>query len=86
MANVDAGVTRQRELFGHPIGLTYLFTTEMWERFSYYGMRAILVLYLVNYLLLPGQAEHVAGYFTIKHLFESMFNAAKRSASSRSHR
>ncbi|WP_457617147.1 peptide MFS transporter [Lutibacter sp.] len=37
----------QRELFGHPIGLYVLFFTEMWERFSYYGMRAILVLYLV---------------------------------------
>jgi len=37
----------QRELFGHPIGLYILFFTEMWERFSYYGMRAILVLYLV---------------------------------------
>ncbi|MFH4964874.1 peptide MFS transporter [Gaetbulibacter sp. M235] len=38
----------QRELFGQPIGLYILFFTEMWERFSYYGMRAILVLYLVK--------------------------------------
>jgi len=38
----------QRELFGHPVGLYVLFFTEMWERFSYYGMRAILVLYLVT--------------------------------------
>lgn len=38
---------KQKELFGHPIGLYVLFFTEMWERFSYYGMRAILVLYLV---------------------------------------
>jgi POT family proton-dependent oligopeptide transporter len=37
-----------RTLFGHPIGLFILFLTEMWERFSYYGMRAILVLYLVS--------------------------------------
>ena len=37
----------QRELFGHPIGLYVLFFTELWERFSYYGMRAILVLFLV---------------------------------------
>jgi POT family proton-dependent oligopeptide transporter len=37
----------QKELFGHPVGLFILFFTEMWERFSYYGMRAILVLYLV---------------------------------------
>ncbi|MCZ6594692.1 MAG: peptide MFS transporter [Bacteroidetes bacterium] len=39
---------RQKEIFGHPIGLFVLFFTEMWERFSYYGMRAILVLYLVG--------------------------------------
>ncbi len=38
---------KQNELFGHPVGLYVLFFTEMWERFSYYGMRAILVLYLV---------------------------------------
>jgi len=35
-----------KELFGHPIGLYVLFFTEMWERFSYYGMRALLVLYM----------------------------------------
>ena len=38
----------QKQLFGHPVGLFVLFFTEMWERFSYYGMRAILVLYLVS--------------------------------------
>lgn len=38
----------QRELFGHPVGLYVLFFTELWERFSYYGMRAILVLFLVS--------------------------------------
>lgn len=37
----------QRELFGHPIGLYILFFTEMWERFSYYGMRSILVIYMI---------------------------------------
>lgn len=36
----------QRELFGHPVGLYVLFFTEMWERYSYYGMRALLVLYM----------------------------------------
>lgn len=38
----------ENELLGHPKGLFVLFFTEMWERFSYYGMRAILVLYLVQ--------------------------------------
>ncbi|MFT5217142.1 MAG: POT family proton-dependent oligopeptide transporter [Glaciecola sp.] len=43
----DSATIKQKELFGHPVGLYVLFFTEMWERFSYYGMRAILVLYLV---------------------------------------
>ncbi|GGX24650.1 peptide MFS transporter [Aquimarina muelleri] len=38
----------QKELFGHPVGLYILFFTEMWERFSYYGMRALLVLYMTT--------------------------------------
>ena len=37
----------EKEFLGHPVGLYFLFFTELWERFSYYGMRAILVLYLV---------------------------------------
>lgn len=37
----------KRELFGHPVGLYVLFFTELWERFSYYGMRAILTLYML---------------------------------------
>ncbi len=44
----NSATMKQKELFGHPIGLFVLFFTEMWERFSYYGMRAILVLYLVG--------------------------------------
>lgn len=39
-------VVKQKELFGHPVGLYVLFFTELWERFSYYGMRALLVLFL----------------------------------------
>ena len=38
---------QEETLFGHPLGLFLLFCVEMWERFSYYGMRALLVLYLV---------------------------------------
>lgn len=47
MTSNTANIQR-KELFGHPIGLYVLFFTEMWERFSYYGMRALLVLYLVT--------------------------------------
>lgn len=42
------GVPRDRAFFGHPLGLMTLFTTELWERFSYYGMRAILLYYLTD--------------------------------------
>jgi proton-dependent oligopeptide transporter, POT family len=62
-----------RDLFGHPRALTFLFATEMWERFSYYGMRALLVLYMVKYLLLPGQAENVIGLGALKQMYEAMF-------------
>jgi len=44
----DISIDSQKTLLGHPIGLFVLFFTEMWERFSYYGMRAILTLYLVE--------------------------------------
>jgi proton-dependent oligopeptide transporter, POT family len=60
------------DLFGHPRGLTFLFATEMWERFSYYGMRALLVLYMVKLLLLPGHAENVIGLATLRSWFEAM--------------
>ncbi|HLR00707.1 MAG TPA: peptide MFS transporter [Sphingobacterium sp.] len=46
MANT-VEIEQRKEIFGHPIGLYILFFTEMWERFSYYGMRGILVLYIV---------------------------------------
>jgi len=44
----DNGAPERKELFGHPVGLYVLFFTEMWERFSYYGMRALFVLYLTT--------------------------------------
>jgi POT family proton-dependent oligopeptide transporter len=47
--------------------LTFLFATEMWERFSYYGMRALLVLYMVDYLLKPEHADKVLGLAGLKH-------------------
>ena len=69
----EAASARQQELFGHPKGLTFLFATEMWERFSYYGMRSLLVLYMVHYLLLDGRAEKVVGYATLKSILEGLF-------------
>ncbi len=49
MSEASSQVPQQRTILGHPAGLFILFFTEMWERFSYYGMRALLVLYMVNY-------------------------------------
>jgi POT family proton-dependent oligopeptide transporter len=69
----STAVPSSPDLFGHPRGLTFLFTTEMWERFSYYGMRALLVLYMVKHLLQPGSAENVIGYATIKGALEFLF-------------
>src|SRR3954466_2599583 len=69
----DSALRARDELFGHPKGLTVLFATEMWERFSYFGMASLLVLYLVKYLLLPGQSDHVIGYGAVKAVLESLF-------------
>ena len=49
MADNQSGATNpsgKRDFFGHPRGLSTLFFTEFWERFSYYGMRALLVLFM----------------------------------------
>ncbi len=76
-AGTAGGAVKERTLFGHPIGLSYLFTTEMWERFSYYGMRAILIYSLTNYLLLQPTADSVIGYHALKHLFELIYNGGQ---------
>ena len=54
----------------HPAGLAVLAGTELAERFSYYGMTALLALYMVKQLLLPGHAEHVIGLAGLRRLFE----------------
>src|SRR6185503_11815347 len=43
-------INGERQFFGHPRGLSTLFFTEMWERFSYYGMRGFLILYMTKAL------------------------------------
>ncbi|WP_074408915.1 MULTISPECIES: peptide MFS transporter [Aquimarina] len=50
MSSDQTEVNRQ-EVFGHPKGLLYLFFAELWERFSFYGMKALLVLYMTKHLL-----------------------------------
>jgi POT family proton-dependent oligopeptide transporter len=65
--------TGETTILGHPRGLAFLFGTEMWERFSYYGMRSLLVLYMVKYLLLPGHSEQVIGLASLKGGLERVF-------------
>ena len=57
----EQGDRHDRAFLGHPKGLGYLGFTEACERFSYYSMQTLLTLYMVNYLLLPGQIENVTG-------------------------
>jgi POT family proton-dependent oligopeptide transporter len=62
-----------RGIFGQPKGLYFLAATEAWERFSYYGMTALVVLYMVNQLLLPGHVENIAGFAGFRAVLERMF-------------
>jgi POT family proton-dependent oligopeptide transporter len=62
-----------RTFFGHPRGLFFLFSTELWERYAYYGMLAILVLYMQNHLFLSGHAEHVLLFAPIKRGLEWLY-------------
>lgn len=62
--------TSQGTVGGHPRGLYYLASTELWERFSFYGMQALLTLYMVKQLLLPGFVENVWGLATLRSAFE----------------
>src|SRR5476651_1347993 len=64
---------RVRTFFGEPRALAYLAFTEAWERFSFYGMTAILVLYMSKALLLPGHIEHIAGFGAFRAGLERLF-------------
>jgi dipeptide/tripeptide permease len=67
MSSSAAGqpTSQQRTFLGHPLGLYVLFFTEMWERFSYYGMRALLVLYMLDHFkYTQRQASSVYKWYT----------------------
>jgi proton-dependent oligopeptide transporter, POT family len=72
MVDVEAG-RAARTFFGEPPALLYLAFTEAWERFSYYGMTALLALYMSQQLLLPGHVEHIAGFAVARHGLEAVF-------------
>jgi POT family proton-dependent oligopeptide transporter len=74
MTTAETTLVRARgaTFLGHPKGLFYLAFTEAWERFSYYGMTALLALYMVNQLLLPRHVEHIAGFSGFRAAVESL--------------
>lgn len=61
-----------RSFLGHPRGLGYLSFTEAWERFSFYGMQALLALYMTNALLKPDRVGHVIGIESLRSLYGGM--------------
>jgi POT family proton-dependent oligopeptide transporter len=73
MAELTIDGARERTFFGQPIGLAYLAFTETWERFSYYGMTALLTLYMSQSLLTPGHVENVAGFPAFRAGLEVVF-------------
>ncbi|MGH8262530.1 MAG: peptide MFS transporter [Steroidobacteraceae bacterium] len=67
-----AAAPGDREILGHPRGLVVLAGTELWERISFHGMQALLVLYMVGQLLLPGHVEHIVGFARFREIVESV--------------
>lgn len=68
----DARARHDRAFFGHPAGLGWLSFCELWERFSFYGMQSMLVLYFGNYLFLPANIGQVAGMDALRHAIENV--------------
>ncbi len=71
MASRNAPIARWRGLFDHPRGLYVLAGTEFWDRISYHGMQALLVLYMVEQLLLPGHVERIVGFARYRAVIEA---------------
>ncbi len=69
----NSALPEDTAFFGHPRGLGFLAGTEMWERFSFYAMQALLMLYMTKYLLLPGNVGRVVGLGTYRSVLESVF-------------
>ena len=68
-SQITTATSQDRAFLGHPKGLGFLAFTEAWERFSYYGMQSLLVLYMAKYLLLPGHIEHIAFFGEFRRLY-----------------
>lgn len=70
--DLKPGADPDRSFFGHPRGLMYLAAMEGFERFSYYGMQALLVLYMTGRLFKPGVIEHVYGFAPFRAALEAV--------------
>jgi POT family proton-dependent oligopeptide transporter len=71
LAATPADIAPPGDAFGQPRGLWVLAGTELWERISFHGMQALLVLYMVGALLLPGHVEHVVGFASYRAIVET---------------
>src|SRR6185369_16389736 len=65
-----------RAFLGHPTWLGWLAFTELWERFSYYGMTALLVLYMTHSLLTPEHMRNVIGFGPFETLIGWIYGPA----------
>ena len=79
-AELDSGNRRDRSFIGHPVGLAWLSGSEFWERFCYYGMQTLLVLYLTHYLLQPGNIEHVWGFAAFRRFIGWVYGTQSQMA------
>jgi len=73
-------VTARAEFLGHPRGLAYIAFAEAWERFSFYGMQALLMLYMTGHLLHPGVVEGVTGFAGFRAGVEDVFGVLSQQA------
>jgi POT family proton-dependent oligopeptide transporter len=69
-----------RKFLGHPRGLVFISGTEFWERISFHGMQALLVLYMVEHLLLPGNIEKITGFHNLRLIIEWVTGPLSRQA------
>jgi len=75
----------QPHFLGHPIGLYFISFTEAFERFSYYGMQVLLVLYMVKQLLLEPHVGRIAGFEPFRHALSYIYGAAPTNETLSSH-
>jgi POT family proton-dependent oligopeptide transporter len=80
-----ADLHAQPQFLGHPLGLYYIAFTEAFERFSYYGMQVLLVLYMVKQLLLPGHVENIAGFEGFRAILAHLYGFAPGNQALSSH-